>query len=121
MRRPRLRALVALAVVAAPVALYTLHASAAGHAAARATATARAAPVQLFVSPGGSVHGHCSKSRPCSSLGAAYRAAGSGTTMVTIAAGRYPLQTIEADASGTGAQPGLVAFRPASPGTVALD
>lgn len=77
--------------------------------------------MQLFVAPDGSDGGHCSKSRPCLSLGAAYRRARSGTTMVTIAAGRYPLQTIEADTSGTAARPGLVAFRPASPGSVALD
>jgi hypothetical protein len=112
MLRPRLRALAALAVVAAPLAFLAAH--------TRAPVEA-AAPAHLYVAPGGSEGGGCTEARPCATLGAAYRAARAGRTIVTIAAGRYPAQTIEAaDAAGR-TRPALVSFRPSTEGPVELD
>lgn len=122
MPRPRFRA--ALAVVVAPLALLALYASytyATGPAAARAATGARPGPARLFVAPDGSDTSRCSSSHPCATLGRAYERAGAGHTIVTLAAGHYPLQTIESGTAVGAAPPGLVSFRPSSPGSVDLD
>jgi hypothetical protein len=121
MFRPRLRALAALAVVTAPLALYASHSLGTGQAAARVSPAAHPKAVQLYVAPGGSERGHCTRSRPCATLGAAYQAARTGTTEVSIAAGHYPLQTIEAELGSNRPRPGLVSFAPSTPGSVDLD
>jgi hypothetical protein len=117
--RPRLRALAALAVVAAPLALY----ASLGHALEQAPASAATSPgpAHLYVAATGSAGGRCAQARPCATLGDAYRASRSGRTIVTIAAGRYPAQTIEAEAGAGRARPARVTFRPAAEGLVELD
>jgi hypothetical protein len=121
MPRPRLRALAAIVVVIAPLALYASHTQSTGEAAARTAPVARPGPLQLFVAPDGSDSGHCTQSRPCATLGAAYQVARGGTTDVTIAAGHYPIQTIEADSDSEAKRPALVSFAPSTPGSVDLD
>jgi hypothetical protein len=121
MSRPRLRVLAALTVALAPFALYAAYTSTTSPVAARAATSTRPAVAQRFVSVGGSDSGPCSSARPCATLAAAYRSAPPGPARVTIAAGHYPLQTIEPDASADLPRTGLVSFQPASPGTVDLD
>jgi hypothetical protein len=121
MLRPRLRALAALAVVVAPLSLYALSTAATGSGAARGVTAARSGPLQLAVSAGGRDGGPCSEARPCATLNGAYQAAGSGQTVVTIAAGHYPIQTIELSPDEQAVRPGHVSFRPAAPGSVELD
>ena len=82
-------------------------------------ATSAAAPKKLFVAPGGSSNGSCTRARPCATLSAAYaRGKKSGTTIVTIAPGDYPRQTIELP-QGKRA-PGKVVFQPAEPRSVSF-
>ena len=113
--RPRTGALAALTVVAASLALSSSHAHATGPAAARAV------PAELSVAADGSDSGPCSSAQPCATLGAAYQKAHAGQTIVTIAAGHYPLQTIESGDPTDAARSGLVTFRPSAPGSVELD
>jgi hypothetical protein len=118
---PLLRALTALAVVAAALALHASPITATRPGAARTAPATRAGPLPLFVAPGGSDGAPCSASRPCATFGGAYRRAGPGRTSVTIAAGHYALQTIEAAGDEGATRPGLVSYRPSIPGSVDLD
>ena len=119
--RSRLRALAALTVVVAPLALYAAYTHTTSPDAARAASPAPNAEALRFVSPDGSPHGPCSRARPCATLGAAYLSAARGRTIVTIAPGHYPIQTIDADPTIDGRRTGVVSYRPDTPGTVDLD
>jgi hypothetical protein len=121
MLRSRLRALAALAVVVTPVALYAVHMRTTHTDTARAATSGSPPPALRFVAPDGSDHGSCSSARPCATLGAAYLSAAPGRTIVTIAAGHYPIQTIDADPTMDGRRTGVVSYRPDTPGTVDLD
>jgi hypothetical protein len=89
--------------------------------AARAATSGPPAPALRFVAPDGSDHGSCSSSRPCATFGAAYLSAPRSRTIVTVAAGHYPIQTIDADPTMDGRRTGVVSYRPDTPGTVDLD
>ena len=71
----------------------------------------------LFVAPGGSDVGGCSRSAPCASFGRAYSLAAPGA-VVEVAAGSYPLQTLVFD-PGKASGPSVV-FRPAAGAVVSL-
>jgi hypothetical protein len=75
------------------------------------------ASVTLYVAPGGNDGNECTvASRPCASLGGAYRKAAPGD-VVLIAAGEYPAQTIGGPEAGeakhVAGRHGQVAFLPA--------
>ena len=55
-------------------------------------------PAEIFVSPGGSDGGVCTREAPCASFDRAYRVAQPGQ-VVEVAAGTYPAQTITSDPS----------------------
>ena len=88
--------------------------------AARAATSGPRAPAVRLVSADGRP-GPCSRSRPCATLGAAYLSAPLGRTIVTIAPGHYPVQTIDADPTLVGRRTGVVSYRPETPGTVDLE
>jgi hypothetical protein len=121
MLRSRFRALAVLTAIVTPVALYAAYTHTTHADAARAEAPGPPAPAVRFVAPGGSEHGSCSSARPCATLGAAYLSAPPGRTIVTIAPGHYPIQTIDADPTLEGRRRGVVSYRPDTPGTVDLD
>jgi hypothetical protein len=75
-----------------------------------AARTTSAVPSQIFVSPGGSDAGRCTRRAPCASLGRAYTVAKPGT-VVNVAGGRYANQEIPAIPGRRGPK---VVFRPAS-------
>ena len=79
--------------------------------------TAGAATPTLFVAPGGSDAGVCSRVAPCASFGRAYQVAVPGS-VVEVAAGSYPRQTLVFDPSKTSSLD--VVFRPAVGAAVTL-
>jgi hypothetical protein len=121
MLRTRLRALAALTAVVAPLALYAAYTHTTSTDAARAATSGPPPPALRFVSPSGSDNGECSSARPCATLDAAYVSAPAGSTIVTIAPGHYPVQTIETDPTAEQPRTGVVSYQPATPGTVDLD
>ena len=98
----------------------------AGNRSARATLPASTTPcpatsgddsADLFVAPGGSDAGVCSRVAPCASFGRAYQVAVPGS-VVEVAAGSYPRQTLVFDPSKTSSLD--VVFRPAVGAAVTL-
>jgi hypothetical protein len=79
--------------------------------------SAHAASASLFVAPSGSDSGSCRHSRPCRTLGYAYRQAGPGE-IVQVAGGSYGGQTIPVDASKSSKRD--VVIRPAPGAKVRL-
>jgi len=79
----------------------------------------KASASTLFVAPGGSDAGRCTRAAPCKSFARAYSVARPGDT-VLVGAGQYGEQTIPVDRD-KGAGTGVVVFRPASSGSVVID
>jgi len=74
-------------------------------------------PASLFVSPGGSDAGACTRATPCRSFDRAYHRARAGQ-VVEVAGGTYPSQSLSA-APGKSSSAHVV-FRPAPGGTVTM-
>src|SRR6186713_2806737 len=79
--------------------------------------SAHAASASLFVAQSGSDSGSCRHSRPCRTLGYAYRQAGPGE-IVQVAGGSYGGQTIPVDGSKSSKRD--VVIRPAPRAKVRL-
>ena len=91
---------------------------AAGNRSAKAQISAATEPCGVFVSPTGNDANACTSSAPCLTFNRAYQVATPGTT-VEVAAGTYPAQTINADASHTSASD--VVIKPAAGAAVTLN
>jgi hypothetical protein len=82
----------------------------------------------LFVAPGGSDAGTCTRTRPCATFDRAYRVAHPGDT-VEIAGGAYPTQVVQVDRRkvnltppcSLGRRARCVVFRPVAGATVTIE
>jgi hypothetical protein len=82
-------------------------------------ATAAAPVATLFVSPGGSDAGGCTKTAPCASFDKAYRTAKPGE-VVELAGGTYPPQSVGVDQSKVAAAADVI-LQPAAGATVTIE
>jgi hypothetical protein len=85
---------------------------------AAAASPGQVAGSTIVVAPSGSDTNPCTRAAPCKTFDRAYRRARPGQ-VVELAAGRYPDQTVRADARKTGAAD--VVFRPARRARVTID